>query len=232
MPIPIIATPLSFGGLAPLSSERVDRLVIHTQGAPGNQDGSAAGIHAYHRKPKSQKGRGWAGIGYHFVVRKGGQVERGRPLDRQGAHVQGYNHASIGICCSGNGDLADFTPEQKRSLTDLISDLRAEFPTAEVDGHRMLVDQLVDSKRLGPNFRTRKTCPGLRVSLQELQQLVGLNLPAPRPGDRRWSGYFRDWVVLKRYVSDQEWYFVRAARPNEPETRAKARWSEMPLAPG
>jgi len=29
--------------------------------------------------PEMHKGKGWAGIGYHFVVRKDGKIERGRP---------------------------------------------------------------------------------------------------------------------------------------------------------
>lgn len=231
MPVPIINTPLSFGSLSPLSKNNVEYLVVHTQGAPGNEDGSAAGIHAYHKKPKAQGGRGWAGIGYHFVVRKNGQVERGRPLDRQGAHVQGYNRASVGICCSGNGDLADLTAQQKGSLRDLVRDLRSEFVASTVQGHRPLVDHLIGTGLLGKGLATTKTCPGVRVNLNELQQLIGLDLPAPIRGDRRWSKHLNSWIVLRRYVSDSEWYFVRASRPNDPEIRAHARWSEMPLAP-
>ncbi|MBP9550733.1 MAG: hypothetical protein KBE34_02250, partial [Veillonella sp.] len=32
---------------------------------------------------------GWAGIGYHFVIRKDGTIERGRPLSVVGAHDKG-----------------------------------------------------------------------------------------------------------------------------------------------
>ncbi|MBP9551198.1 MAG: N-acetylmuramoyl-L-alanine amidase, partial [Veillonella sp.] len=45
---------------------------------------------------------GWAGIGYHFVIRKDGTIERGRPLSVVGAHAQGNNLHTIGICMARN----------------------------------------------------------------------------------------------------------------------------------
>lgn len=231
MAMTILEPALSFGQLAPLPRSAVRCVVVHTQGAPGNADGSVQGIHAYHRQPPAHGGRGWAGVGYHFVVRKHGAVERGRPLERQGAHVHGYNHASVGICCSGNGDLADFTPAQKQSLRALVEDLRVEFPGARVHGHRPLVDELVDRGELPNRFRTTKTCPGARVNTAELQQLIGLEPVVPRRGDRRWSRYFNDWVVLRSYSADDDWTFVPSASPRRQPLRAHVRWSEMPLAP-
>jgi N-acetylmuramoyl-L-alanine amidase len=232
MALTIVQPSLVFGSLPRLPRERVEYLVVHTQGAPRNTDGSVVGIHEYHRRPVAQSGRGWAGVGYHFVVRHGGTVERGRPIDRQGAHVGGANDRSIGICCSGNGDLADFTREQKRSLAALVEDLRTEFPTASVEGHRPLVDALVSSGRLGRNLATTKTCPGTRVNMRELGDLIGLSNGTPRPGDRRYSPSMRDHLVLTRFVHDGEWYFVPASRPERAEIRAGARWSEMPMGPG
>ncbi|MCD8391539.1 MAG: N-acetylmuramoyl-L-alanine amidase, partial [Firmicutes bacterium] len=56
---------------------------------------TAADVDSWH------KANGWAGIGYHFFVRKDGSIYRGRPLDKMGAHVSGYNNKSIGICAEG-----------------------------------------------------------------------------------------------------------------------------------
>ena len=226
MSVTIIPTSLSFGTLRAISPAAVKYLVVHTEGAPRNRDGSAASMHAYHQK------RGWSGIGYHFVIRQNGRVERARPLNRQGAHVQGANHMALGICCSGNGDLADFTAEQKRSLVGLIHHLRSEFPVTEVVGHRPLVDKLIAAGTLDRRFRTGKTCPGTRVSMQELQELIGVELGSdPEPGTRRWSNHFTEWLILTRFVADDEWYFVRESRLAAAPTRAHARWSQMPLAP-
>ena len=42
--------------------------------------------------------RGFIDVGYHYVIKRDGTVQAGRPLERQGAHVQGYNHLSVGVC--------------------------------------------------------------------------------------------------------------------------------------
>jgi N-acetylmuramoyl-L-alanine amidase len=233
---------LDFGPLASLSRDSVLYLVVHTQGAPGNVDGSARSIHEYHRAPKP-KGRGWSGIGYHRVIRKNGSVEKGRPLNRRGAHVNGLNHVSVGICCSGNGDLADFTAEQKRSLRDLLRELLGEFPRATVEGHRPVLDRLIRSGGLDRSFATSKTCPGKLVNLEAIRQSVG-GVPAtppgvaegpatggPRVGERRWSNHLKEGVVLTRYVSDSEWFFLSDSQIAGLGSRAGAKWSEMPAEP-
>ena len=53
---------------------------------------TARQIHQWHLA------NGWAGIGYHFFVRKDGRVYRGRPEDTVGAHAGNNNYDSIGIC--------------------------------------------------------------------------------------------------------------------------------------
>lgn len=53
----------------------------------------------------------------------------------------------------------------------------------------------------------------------------------PSPGDKRWSNYFNDWVVLAHFVSDREWYFWLSGDPNRGQAQAKTPWSLMPLGP-
>jgi N-acetyl-anhydromuramyl-L-alanine amidase AmpD len=232
MPIEIISTSLSFRPMTRLDKSAIRYLVVHTEGSKNNSDGSAASIHTYHKLPEAKKGKGWSGIGYHFVVRKSGRVERGRSLEYQGAHVEGANKLGVGICCSGNGDIADFTGAQKQSLRDLIRDLKVEFPNTTVEGHRPLVDKLLSTGKLEKKYATDKTCPGKKVSMAELQQLIGFEqLPAPQPGTRRWSNYFKDWIILARYVADTEWYFVHSKNLQMTPVRAQARWSQVPLGP-
>ncbi len=72
-----------------------DGIVIHHVAIPSG-DISSQAIHKAHLK------NGWAGIGYHFVIRKDGTIERGRPLSVVGAHAQGDNLHTIGICMAGN----------------------------------------------------------------------------------------------------------------------------------
>lgn len=146
-------------------------IVIHTAAAPLNVDVSAASIRAYHKL------KGWSDIGYHYVVRKNGKVELGRPLNQPGAHVEGLNHASIGICFSGHGDLADFTPEQKKAGAQLVAELLAKYQMvnkflqnpSRVIGHRE-VNDLIPVVFKGP--KTTKSCPGRKVDMKEFRNLV------------------------------------------------------------
>ena len=45
--------------------------------------------------------RGFSDIGYHFLVSNNGQVHKGRPIEKPGAHCKGHNRYTIGICVSG-----------------------------------------------------------------------------------------------------------------------------------
>lgn len=90
---------------------------------------------------KWHKEKGWSDVGYHHVIRRSGLVEVGRPIEFQGAHVNGYNHESIGVCLIGgvskNGQAdANFTIEQYASLESALHALLSQFPGAAVRGHR------------------------------------------------------------------------------------------------
>jgi N-acetylmuramoyl-L-alanine amidase len=87
------------------------------------------------------KARGFKTIGYHFVIRRSGQVENGRPLTEIGAHVEGYNANSIGICMVGGVSETgksenNYEPKQWETLKALLARLHREFPGAEIKGHR------------------------------------------------------------------------------------------------
>lgn len=138
-------------------------LIVHSAAHPTGVDQSAAMIHHYHRTPLQDGGRGWAGIGYHFVIRLDGSIERGRPLSRVGAHVLGANRVSMGVCCSGNGDLTPLSLEQERSVLLLARALRQVIPGLLLIGHREAVELL----ELGD--RSDKTCPGLKVDMRRLR---------------------------------------------------------------
>lgn len=110
-------------------------LVIHCSATPPSMDIGAKEIDKWH------KGLGWAGIGYHFVIRRNGEVETGRPLEKPGAHVSGHNANSIGICLVGGVDGKNraennYTPEQWLSLEKTIHALKARWPNAVIQGHR------------------------------------------------------------------------------------------------
>ena len=72
---------------------KISLIVIHCSAVTPNQKSSAAQIDTWHRD------RGWKfGIGYHYVIRRNGEIEPGRPEWMVGAHCVNHNSHSIGVC--------------------------------------------------------------------------------------------------------------------------------------
>ncbi|MBR6684876.1 MAG: N-acetylmuramoyl-L-alanine amidase [Alphaproteobacteria bacterium] len=151
-----------------MKKQNIDAIVIHCTASRAGQDLRAADIDKMHQE------RGFAMIGYNYVVDLDGTVEDGRPLSRDGAHCntaglsgKSYNKHSIGIVYVGgldeNGKPADTrTPEQKRALADLVYRLINEYPIVEVIGHR---DASPDKNGNGKIERNEwiKQCPCFSV---------------------------------------------------------------------
>ena len=113
-------------------------IVIHCSAVRPGQRSSAKKINDWHHDRGFQNG-----IGYHYVVRRDGSIELGRPLEMIGAHVVGHNRHSIGICYEGGlnsfgKDDDTRTPEQKVTLRKLLEELHRKFPKALIVGHRDL----------------------------------------------------------------------------------------------
>ncbi len=105
---------------------RTDYIIIHHRAG----DGDAQSLHNIHL------GNGWAGIGYHFYVRKDGTIYRGRPIDAVGAHCTGKNCVSVGVCFEGSYHIETKMPKrQKESGRELISYLKRVFKCAEIKCH-------------------------------------------------------------------------------------------------
>ena len=114
--------------------------IIHHSASP---DVSAKTIDRYH------KSKGWSGIGYHFVIRKDGTIEKGRSLSKSGAHAKGRNNY-VGICLTGYDT---FTPAQISSLTKLLNNLG----TKQVERHH-------------------ENCPGKGLNMQLVQNSLRTRL--------------------------------------------------------
>ena len=115
-------------------------LVIHCSATRPSQNVDAATIRRWHTQE-----RGWSDIGYHYVIKRDGTIEKGRPENVAGAHVRGHNRRSLGICMAGgvseqDVDVAEdnFTNEQWTALHCLLGDLTERYPQAKVVGHRDL----------------------------------------------------------------------------------------------
>lgn len=138
-------------------------LVVHCSATPAARDIGAAEIKLMHQQ------RGYRTIGYHYVIRRDGRIEKGRPNNEPGAHVQGFNSRSLGICLVG-GVKADgktpetnFTPAQYASLEELLRQLTStSYGHAEVLGHRDLSPDKNRDGKVSPN-EWLKACPTFDV---------------------------------------------------------------------
>lgn len=99
-------------------------------------------------------------IGYHFIIYTNGTVATGRHLDEVGAHVQGFNAKSIGICMIGTDE---FTVVQWKSLAGLVNALNETYPDARLCGHRDLSPDQNKNGIIEP-FEWLKICPGFDVA--------------------------------------------------------------------
>ncbi len=141
-------------------------VTVHCSASKPSQDWGATFIDRMHRA------QGFICIGYHFIIRRDGSIELGRPLGAEGSHARdgGRNKTHIGICLVGgvsenpqkhipgnkwNGSDAEcnFTKEQMSALRRLLAHLKAtqfkgkDFP---VEGHRDIPG-------------VRKACPSFQV---------------------------------------------------------------------
>tara|TARA_R110000851_G_scaffold10828_1_gene38541 strand:+ start:820 stop:1227 length:408 start_codon:yes stop_codon:yes gene_type:complete len=124
-------------------------IVVHCAATPPDMDIGADEIRKWHTD------KGWSDIGYHYVIRRSGDVETGRPESVKGAHTYGYNTNSLGVCMVGGVNAkgkpdANFTANQYAALERTLHSLTAKYPDAKVAGHR--------------DFDSGKACPSFDVN--------------------------------------------------------------------
>ena len=113
----------------------IKEIIIHCADTPEGRNVKAGDIRRWHLQ------RGFNDIGYHYVIDLDGTIEAGRLIEQAGAHAQGHNAHSIGICYVGGCD-AKMQPKdtrtdaQKESLLCLLRFLRLMFKDAAIFGHR------------------------------------------------------------------------------------------------
>ena len=151
--VDIVETNLAFGNLQERSV--TDMIVIHHTGNPTDRDITAAEIHQSHLAIDM------SGIGYHYVVRKDGTVERGRPDWAVGGHAYGENWHTIGIHLSGNFEIGTPTEAQIEKAAMLLATICADYgipiDRAHIVGHRELM---------------ATACPGANL-FARLDEIVG-----------------------------------------------------------
>jgi len=145
---------------------KITDIVIHCSATKEGVDIDAAELEKWHKK------RGFKKIGYHYVVKLDGAVEEGRKEEEIGAHVEGHNATSIGVCYVGgldaNGKPNDTrTNSQKQSLESLLRDIRRRFPKATIRGHRDFSKDL-DKDGVVEKHEWMKSCPSFNANVEYL----------------------------------------------------------------
>lgn len=128
----------------------INKIFIHVSDSRDDLDVGVKEIRQWHLA------RGWKDIGYHYVVRIDGTVEPGRPEEKIGAHAQGYNEDSIGVCWVGRFAMH---PKQKESLVRLVKSLMKKYKLSRKD---VLGHYEVDTHG--------KTCPN--INMDEFRDLL------------------------------------------------------------
>ena len=126
------------------ATREITEAVIHWSATFLDQDIGAEEIHGWHRES------GYSGIGYHYVIRRDGTIEKGRPIQYEGYHAlaNGHNKYSIGICLVGGYTVPSvlglndpptgkesFTNAQMDTLSTMLSTFYRVWPGGQVWGH-------------------------------------------------------------------------------------------------
>lgn len=125
-------------------------IVVHCTATP--QDTSIEAIKNYWKEHL-----GWHNVGYHYIIKKNGEIVQLAHESMIANGVQGFNTASIHLSYIGGVDkngkpMDNRTAEQKEAMFDLIIKLSNRYPQAEIKGHRDF--PLV--KKACPSFDVKK----------------------------------------------------------------------------
>lgn len=125
MAVNIIETNLSFKAMSNRSSTA--RIILHHAAA---KTCTAEQIHQWHLN------NGWSGAGYHFLVRKDGNIYRLRPENKVGAHASGSNSDSLGVCFEGDFMSETMGDVQRKAGAELVSYLKSKYGISKVQKHK------------------------------------------------------------------------------------------------
>jgi len=131
----------------------VTEVVTHWSETHTNKNIGSEEINKYHLD------LGLDGIGYHYVIRRDGSLQRGRPVNTQGQHAPVNNHdlRSIGIVFVGGINVPSGTPNSEnflsvQSLTrsqlntfdHFCRSFYAVFPGGQIIGHNDIDEDEID----------------------------------------------------------------------------------------
>ena len=132
---------------------KINEIIIHCAATPNGKEFTVYDIDRWHAERGFHRTNKYftpdlKAIGYHLVIYIDGTVHAGRDIAEIGAHCEGHNSGSIGICLIGTDE---FSPAQWEALADVIRKMREQYPEAIIRGHRDVPG-------------VHKECPGFDVA--------------------------------------------------------------------
>lgn len=130
---------------------RITRITIHHEGSTPFSSTRPADVRQRLEQVRlAHLSRGWADIGYHFVIDPAGRVFQGRPVSLQGAHVKYNNEQNLGIMLLGNFEEQSPTPQALASLQRFVASQMSRYhvPVRSVYTHQELRPTLCPGRTL------------------------------------------------------------------------------------
>ncbi|MDF1816299.1 MAG: peptidoglycan recognition family protein [Verrucomicrobiales bacterium] len=155
----------------------ITRVTIHHDGMPPLPMKTEAQIKSRIVSIRKSHSKKYADIGYHYIVDPRGRIWEGRPLQYQGAHVQGHNSNNVGILFLGNTYKDIPTAEGLDGLFTFIRYLKQRYkiPAENVKTHRelaqtgcpgKLLQEELDKARKSGKLKVRVS-PGFRIDIED-----------------------------------------------------------------
>ena len=129
---------------------QINKIIVHCSATKEGRDFDVEDVRNWH-----VKGNKWNDVGYHYVIKLDGTIQKGRDVSIVGSHAYGHNKNSIGICYIGGldseGNAKDTrTKQQKDALRSLYLELFNLYQ-CEIIGH---------------NEVSKKSCPCFNVQTE------------------------------------------------------------------
>ncbi|MCC7147426.1 MAG: N-acetylmuramoyl-L-alanine amidase [Phycisphaeraceae bacterium] len=135
----------------------INRITVHHEGwtAVWFTDSSST-VERLDSIRRNHVDRGWADIGYHFVIDRGGRIWEGRSTNYQGAHVSENNEHNLGVMMLGNFELQQPSAQQMATLRQVLRTMMARYnvPVSRVYTHRELKPTTCPGRSLQPQMVT------------------------------------------------------------------------------
>lgn len=155
----------------------IRRITVHHDGMPPTSLSSTRQVAARIEQIRQSHvvGRGWADLGYHYVIDPSGRIWEGRSIRFQGAHVKDQNENNLGILVMGNFDQQSPTSAALSSLDGFLA--------SQMQQYRISLGNVRTHQE-----RARTACPGRNLQQYMIRTRSGggtLNALAARYGLNR-----------------------------------------------